>query len=218
MAFLLKPNAKLVMIGDSITDAGRTKPIAEGLFDPLGRGYVTMVDAALGAFRPADGIRVINVGTSGNTVRDLKTRWQTDVLDLKPSWLSVMIGTNDVWRQFDLPRQKETHVLPAEYERTLDALIRKVKSSLDGLVLMTPFYVEPNRNDAMRARMDQYGLLVKKVASRHRAIFIDTQAAFDRALRHQHSSALAWDRVHPNQTGHMMLARAFLEGIGFEWK
>ena len=27
--------------------------------------------------------------------------WKADVLDLRPDWLSVMIGINDVWRQFD---------------------------------------------------------------------------------------------------------------------
>jgi hypothetical protein len=37
---------KLLFIGDSITDAGRNKPApAEGLGDPMGRGFVTMVDA-----------------------------------------------------------------------------------------------------------------------------------------------------------------------------
>ncbi len=30
----LQKGSKLVMIGDSITDAGRTRPISEGLFDP----------------------------------------------------------------------------------------------------------------------------------------------------------------------------------------
>ena len=32
-------NSKLLMIGDSITDCGRAQPVAEGLFDPLGRGF-----------------------------------------------------------------------------------------------------------------------------------------------------------------------------------
>ena len=62
-----------------------------------------MVDALLGAVYPERMIRVINMGVSGNTTRDLKARWQTDVLDLKPDWLSIMIGANDVWRQYDSP-------------------------------------------------------------------------------------------------------------------
>lgn len=211
------PKQKLLMIGDSITDAGRTKPVAEGLFDPLGRGYVTMVDALITTTYPDRGIRVINVGTSGDQTRHLKSRWQTDVIDLKPDWLSVMIGTNDVWRQFDLPRITEQHVLPEEYEENYKALLDQVRPSLKGLVLMPPFYIEPNRHDAMRARVDQYGQIVRKLADKYDAIFVDVQAAFDEALKHMHSAALAWDRVHPNQTGHMIIAKAFLNGIGFQW-
>jgi lysophospholipase L1-like esterase len=32
-----------------------------------------------------------------------------------------------------------------------------------------------------------------------------------------HSSAIAWDRVHPNHIGHQILARSFLDAIGFDW-
>ena len=210
-------NQKFVMIGDSITDAGRAKPIAEGLFDPLGRGYVNFVDALLQAVYPERNFRVVNVGSTGHTVKDLATRWQTDVLDLKPNWLSVMIGTNDVWRQFDCPKIGEWHVLPAEYERVYDELLSKTRQLLAGLILATPFYIEPNRADAMRARMDEYGAIVARLADRYDAIFVDTQAAFDCALTHCHSSALAWDRVHPNQTGHMILAKAVLNALDFDW-
>jgi len=209
---------KLVMIGDSITDAGRAQPIAEGLFDPLGRGYVTMVDALIHAAYPELKIRLINVGTSGNTVRDLKARWQRDVIDLKPDWVSVMIGTNDVWRQFDLPKQTEAHVYLEEYERTLGELVEKTLPALKGgMILLTPFYIEPHRGDAMRATMDRYGATVRAMAAKHKTVFVDTQAAFDAVLEHCYPASLGWDRVHPSQTGHMILARAFLKALGFQW-
>ena len=213
----LAKNSKLVMIGDSITDAGRARPTGEGLFDAIGKGYVGNVDALLGAVYPTHGIRVVNMGTSGHTVRDLKARWQTDVLDLKPDWLSIMIGTNDVWRQFDVPRQREAHVYIEEYEQTLNELIERTRPALKGLILLTPFYIEPNKQDGMRAAMDRYGVVVKKLAKKHNAIFVDTQAAFDEALKSYYAATLAWDRVHPNQIGSMILARAFLNAVGFEW-
>ncbi|HET6384450.1 MAG TPA: SGNH/GDSL hydrolase family protein [Armatimonadota bacterium] len=213
----INKHSKLVMIGDSITDAGRAQPSGEGLFDALGRGYVAQIDALLGAVYPDLGIRIINQGTSGNTVRDLKARWQRDVLDREPDWLSVMIGINDVWRQFDSPRQTETHVLIDEYESTLDDLIGRTAPALDGLVLLTPFYIESNERDAMRVRMDRYGGVVKSLARRYDSILVDTQAAFDQALATYYPASLAWDRVHPSQTGHMILARAFLKAIDFEW-
>jgi len=213
----IRKGQKLVMIGDSITDVGRVQPVAEGLFDPLGRGYVTQVEALLGATYPELGIRVVNVGTSGNTVRELKARWERDVVALQPDWLSVSIGINDVWRQFDLPRMPETHVGIREYERTLDDLLQKTRPTLKGLALLTPHFIEPNRKDAMRRRMDAYGDVAKKLAKRHDAVLVDVQAAFDRALRWQHPAALAWDRIHPNQIGHMVITRAFLNAIGYKW-
>lgn len=205
------------MIGDSITDAGRTRPVAEGLFDPLGRGYSNLVNALLGAVYPELKLRVVNMGCGGNTVRDLKSRWQTDVFDLHPDWVSIMIGINDVWRQFDSPLQKEGHVPIREYETTLRDLVKSTLPRVKGLILVTPYFIEPNRKDSMRATMDKYGTVVKKIAREYRTVLVDTQAAFDRALKIYHPGALAWDRIHPNQVGHMILARAYLDALGFTW-
>lgn len=210
--------SKLVFVGDSITDAGRARPVGEGLFDPLGRGYVNLVNALLGAVCPTQDIRVVNVGNSGDRSLDLVARWQSDVLDQRPEWLSIMIGINDVWRQFDSPLQKEVHVPIHEYETTLEDLVNRTLPQLRGLVMMTPYYIEPNRKEPMRAMMDKYGSAMKKVARRHGAILVDVQAAFDQALKTTYPGALAWDRIHANQAGHMIIAKAFLDAVGFEWK
>jgi lysophospholipase L1-like esterase len=139
-------------------------------------------------------------------------------MELKPDWVSIMIGINDVWRQFDVPLMKEQHVMIGEYEETLDKLVETTLRAKKGVILMTPYYIEPNRDDAMRARMDKYGQAVRKIAIRRKTLFADTQAAFDSILKTCHPNALAWDRVHPNQIGHMVIARAFLDAIGFGWK
>jgi lysophospholipase L1-like esterase len=211
---LLQPNSKLLMIGDSITDCERARPVGEGLFGALGKGYVALVDAMLQTWYPQLKVRVVNMGLSGNTARDLKARWNADVVALKPDYVSIMIGTNDVWRQYDSPRQKEGHVYPDEYAATLGELVAQTKKITKQIILMTPFYIEPNRADSMRARMDQYGLIVRTIAREHQTVFVDTQAAMDAILLHNYPATLSWDRVHPNLTGHMVLARAFLKGIG----
>lgn len=213
---LIASSSKFVLIGDSITDAGRD-PSGEATpwgAPGHGRGYVGLVEAWIGATRPQDRIRLVNRGTSGNTVRDLKARWQTDVLDLKPDWLSVMIGINDVWRQFDTPLRTELHVPLDEYARTLEELVARTRPGVRGLVLATPFVIEPNRADAMRKMMDAYGAVVRDLAKKHDARFVDVQAAFDEVLAHTHPMTLAWDRIHPNTTGHMIIARAFLKTLG----
>lgn len=214
---LIEPHTKLLMIGDSITECERGMPVGEAFQDGLGRGYVSLVNAWLTAAYPERKIRVMNTGLSGNTVLDLSARWERDVLALKPDWLSVMIGINDVWRQFDMPLQPETHVPLDVYTATLDTLLAQTRPQLKGLVLMSPYLIEPNRAEPMRAMIDEYRNTVCQLAQKHSAIFVDSQAAFDDVMKSIHPMTLAWDRVHPTQAGHAILARAFLKAINFAW-
>ena len=214
---MLAADRKIVFIGDSITDCGRARPIGEGSNGQLGNGYVSFVDAFLGATKPELRLRTVNMGVGGNTVRDLEARWQTDVLDLKPQMVSVMVGINDVWRQFDAPLQKESHVGPEEYRDTLDRLIARTTLSVERVIVASPFFVEPNKGDRMRVRMDEYGAYAQEVAIQHGAVWVDVQAAFDALLRHVPSQSIAGDRVHPNATGHAVITRAFLKAVGVQW-
>ena len=205
----IRPGAHLVFIGDSVTDCDRARPIGEGSRDALGKGYVATVAENLLAVHSGNPIRIANMGVSGNTVKDLATRWDADVLALAPDWLSVMIGINDVWRQF---RKSDmgVAVMPDEFERTYDALIARTRTRLQGLILMTPFYVQGDRSDPMRRRLEEYRAMTTKLAARHGAILVDTQAAIDLALAEQDYAEIAEDRVHPTKAGHAIVARAFL--------
>lgn len=213
----IAPNSKLVFIGDSITDCSRARLAAPGDDQRLGYGYVAIASALIGAVYPQRKIQVVNVGISGNTVRDLAGRWEQDVTGQKPDWLSVMIGINDVWRQFDPAKMHKEAVYPEEFESTLSQLLARARPNVLGLVLMTPFFLETDRADPMRAQMDAYGAIVSRLAPKFDAVLVDTQAAFDAVLKYLHTSTLADDRVHPNQVGHAVLARAFLSAVGFQW-
>lgn len=215
----LEHNSQLLFIGDSITDCGRKRPIGEGGFDQaLGNGYVSLVNAAITAIYPDFAIKVINMGISGNTVLDLDSRWKRDVLALNPDWLSILIGINDVWWLFNQGWRPGNQPNINDYTQTLDALIHQVRPNLHGLILMTPYYLEPDLNDPLRMMMDRYGEVVKELASKHNAILVDSQAYFDRILSWMDPFDLAPDRVHINLTGHMILTRAFLSSIEFSWE
>jgi lysophospholipase L1-like esterase len=206
---IIRPGSRLVFIGDSVTDCERARPVGEGSMAALGKGYVAAIAAALSLVNPGEPIRIANMGVNANTVRDLAARWDTDVLALAPSWLSVMIGINDVWRQFRKSDKGEA-VMPDEFERTYDALLARTRPRLDGLVIMTPFYVQSARTDPMRRRLDEYGAVARKLAARHGALLVETQAAIDFALLTQDYADIAEDRVHPTRAGHDIVARAFL--------
>ncbi|MDR1191447.1 MAG: SGNH/GDSL hydrolase family protein [Verrucomicrobiales bacterium] len=209
-------NSKLVLIGDSITDGGRARPVGDGA-GGVGTIYPSNVFGWLGARCPERRIRVINMGCSGDTVRDLQARWQTDVLDLQPDWLGVLIGINDVWRQIERPLQPETHVPLAEFRAIYDELLMVTRPRLRGLVLLAPYFVDPNKDEPMRKMMDGYGAAVRELAAKHDAIFVDLQAEFDELLRHLHPMEIALDRVHPNVVGETLITRAFLRAVEFSF-
>lgn len=209
---------RIVFAGDSITDMGRNQPYGEGLFDRTGRGYVRIIENMLSTWYPETYLRITNVGTDGNTSRDLLNRFQTDVIDLNPNWVSICIGVNDVWRQFDSPAMLDEQVMPDEYEKNVEAMILSIKDRVKGIILMTPYYMEPNANDWMRHRMDEYGAVCKKLAEKYNCRFVDLQAVFNDYFQFRHSTYIAWDRVHPNQIGATIIAKAFLSVCEFDYQ
>ena len=213
---LFEAHDTVLFIGDSISDYERARPVGEGLFNAWGRSYVACAGALLGCMYPELGLRVVNMGISGNQVRDLEARWDTDVIARKPDWVSVLIGINDVWRQFDSPYIPESHVSLEQFEETYERLIQRTLPLVKGMILMTPYYMEPNQQDAMRAKMDEYGAAVKRLAEKYSLTFVDLQSGWDRLFKYMHSTNIAWDRVHPNQTGCMYIAKQFLKAVGAE--
>ena len=208
---------RIVFAGDSVTDMGSAQPVGEGLFENVGHSYVRIVENMLNTWYPEVKLRVSNSGISGNTSRDLRKRFRRDVIDLNPDWVSICIGINDVWRQFDSPAILDGQVMLEEYEENMEAMILSVKNQVKGIILMTPYYMEPNTEDWMRKRMDEYGETCKKLAKKHGCIFVDLQETFNKYFQYRHSSYIAWDRVHPNQIGATIIAKELLCHCGFDY-
>lgn len=216
---LFKENERIAFMGDSVTDFGRKRPYGEGLHDGSGNvnSYVRLLDSFFNAFYPELNLRITNMGVCGNNILNLKERWQEDALNLNPDWVVVCIGINDVWRQFDSPYIAEENISLELYEKTYRELIEKTKDKVKGIILMTPYYMEPLKEDMMRKRMDEYTLIVKKLAEEYGLLCVDLQEVFDKYLEKRHSSYITWDRVHPNQTGALLIANEFMRVVGFEF-
>ncbi|MBQ7793659.1 MAG: SGNH/GDSL hydrolase family protein [Clostridia bacterium] len=214
---IFKDMDRIVFAGDSVTDMGSSQPVGEGLFDNTGRGYVRVVENLLAVCYPEVRVRVTNSGISGNTSRDLLARFDRDVVSLNPDWVSICIGINDVWRQFDSPAMPDHCVLPEEYETNVEKMILAVKDKVKGIFILTPYYMEPNKEDKMRARMGEYVEICKRLAQKYACTLVDFQKMYDDYCSIRHSSYIAWDRVHPNQVGATLMAREFLKYCGFEY-
>lgn len=214
---LIHNGDKIVFAGDSVTDDNRARPIGEGSIYNLGNGFVRQIDCFLNVDCPENTFHLVNMGVSGNTSRDLLNRWETDVNALAPDWVVLCIGFNDVWRQFDLPAMPEAAVSPEEYRSNLAAMAESTaKNTSAKMIWMTPYYLEPNREDLMRKRMDEYGAIMKEEAKKRGIPCIDLQEKFENILRYRYPAYITWDRIHPGPVGSLIIARAFLQAVGFK--
>ena len=208
---------RIVFAGDSVTDMGSEQPVGEGLFVNVGHGYVRVLESMFAAYYPEVFLRITNSGVSGNTSRDLLERFDRDVVELNPDWVSICIGINDVWRQFDTPAMLSDHILPDEYEKNVEEMILKIKGRVKGIFILSPYIIEPNADDLMRKRMDEYVEISKRLAEKHNCIFVDFQKMYADYCTIRHSSFIAWDRIHPNQVGATLMAKEFLKQCDFEY-
>jgi len=202
----LKPNLSIVFIGDSITDAGRL----EVAYRPFGYGYVHFVAYHLLAKYPEYNINVINTGISGNTIRDLDYRWEKDCLNHKPDILSVLIGINDVFRQYT--GTPDAAVLLDEYQLTYKRLLSLVKEKYNcRLVLIEPFmFCDDKTNPAYKA-LQQYIHAVRALAEEFDAVLVPLQELIDKKIKEVSPKKFSDDMVHPYVWAHAWIAQRWLE-------
>ena len=61
---IFEKGQKELVIGDSISDFDRARPVGEGLFNAWGTSYVADVGALLTSVYPELGLRIVNMGIS----------------------------------------------------------------------------------------------------------------------------------------------------------
>jgi lysophospholipase L1-like esterase len=206
MALQVTAYAKIVFIGDSITDCSRAED-SEG----IGFGYVRTIRDWLRARDPVNAPTVINRGISGNKVPDLAARWQADVIDLAPDVLSIMIGVNDVWHGLN-PAWRPGVPIEA-YIMTYRQILMELRGRLPAcrLVLCEPTVISPpapaQGNDALKP----YVQAVHELAASFVAdAIVPTHDAFRCAESQRIDIDWTTDGVHPTSTGHALIARTWL--------
>lgn len=197
---------RILFQGDSITDCGRLRDDLDSSSpEALGGGYVRVISSKL----EGAGHKILNRGISGNRVVDLYARWKPDALHLKPDVLSILIGVNDTWHEFNYGNGVEVDRYAAIYRMLLEwtkAVLPDVQ-----LVLCAPFvlpcgHVTPD----WRKEIDQRRAVVEALASDFGAVHVPLQDAFDAALADLPAESWAADGVHPTPAGHELLADCWL--------
>ena len=212
-----KKGARILFMGDSVTDMGWDRNA-----DPndtkkyLGHCYVRFALEQINAKMPGNQFVFINRGIQGNTVADLRKRWQRDALDLKPDVLSILIGVNDVAKKNLTVTSFET-----DY-RTILEQSRKLNPNLK-IILLDPLAIKIGttghyaRWSRPRGRMDEFRAVVSKLAREFDAVYIRTQEVFDVAAKATSGGDWLHDGIHPTGKGHRLITKQWLKTVSERW-
>lgn len=206
----VRSDEKLLFIGDSITDAGR-----RGAERPYGNGYVSLFIELQQAMSPQVQINYVNKGIGGNTVFDLRNRWDDDMVREQPDWLSVMIGINDMHRWL---AGNETHSVERfreDYDAILAVTCEKTKARV---LLIDPFYISTDQTGlGARSRvlehLPHYTAVVQEMARKHRTRHLRTHGMFQRQLKYVAPEFFCAEPVHPYRSGHLCIALEVMKAL-----
>ena len=203
---LIQPGQKIIFQGDSITDAGRNREDVAG----LGGGYAMMVAAQMQALYPELGLTFLNKGISGNRAADLAGRWQEDCLDLKPDWVSILIGVNDCWRRYDSNDATSAEVFEKHYRNILE----RSKTQGIGIIICEPFLLPcPPDRIAWREDLDPKIHVARNLAREFGARFVPFDGIFAAKSLLQPPAFWAADGVHPTLAGHALMASEWIKSV-----
>ena len=202
----------LLFQGDSITDAGRTdtlKFISPGWpLMGMGFGYPHLLASKICAEHPNDWT-VLNRAITGNRVVDLYARWKLDALNLKPDVISILIGINDIWHEFERQNGVETPRFDEFYRRLLDWSLKSNPKMQ--FILLEPFVLFHGAvAEEWRKEVTEKQAVVRQIAKDYNTIFVPLQSVFDEATKRAPGDFWLADGVHPTLPGHHLIAKAWL--------
>ena len=201
---------RILLTGDSITDAGRNREDFEG----NGRGYPHLIDARMDYEFPGE-YQIINRGISGNRIVDLYSRIKCDCINLKPDYISILIGVNDVWHEIG----GQNGVEAEKFEKIYRMFLEEVKTALPDvkIMILTPYVTAGTATDEhldeFKPEVDKRRTIAISLAKEFDLPFIDLQEKFNEAEKKAPASHWTTDGVHPTPAGHELIARAWMDGF-----
>jgi lysophospholipase L1-like esterase len=204
-----KSGDRILFQGDSITDCGCRDTSNQ---NPLGTGYVAIIRGLLSERHPDLNVTILNRGVGGDRTPELLARWEEDVKPLKPTWLSIMIGVNDVWRKRKNPAQ---HIPLDAFIANYKQLIDRAKGfGVNHLVLMSPTVIDDDQDTDMNRLVAEYDEAVQHLARENHAVYVPARTKLIKAIQNAPTARWTSDGCHPTISGHAVIAQAWIEAIG----
>lgn len=210
--------AKLILFqGDSITDAKRDRDDITS----MGVGYVNMIKGQLGYECPGM-YEFVNKGISGDRIVDVYARMKKDIINLKPDYMSLLIGFNDVSHEL---YGIHNGVSAEKFEKIYDMLICEILEELPDIKIMIlePFVLAGTATEADESEPDRWNnykleLPLRAAAARHIADkyhfpFVALQDKFNEACKQAPPSYWLLDGCHPTSMGHWIIKNEWMKAF-----
>lgn len=153
---------------------------------------------------------IINTGNSACTTKEILNGFDTWVKIHNPKIVSLMIGMNDC--------ASDANVSLQQYESNLRELVRKFREIGAIPILQTPNYVLPawSSPGQSRDRLSEYLDVARKVGEEENVIMIDHNKYWEEREKISQDVSNRWfnDWIHPNEVGHLEMARLMFEELG----
>ena len=184
----------------------------------MGKGYPLLVKSELGYEYPNE-FDFQNRAIAGNRVVDVYARIKADIINLKPDYMSILIGVNDLWHEFLIQNGLDAD----KFEKIYSMLIEEVKEALPRIKIMIlePFCLKGTNTDNTEEIPDKWEKFnqgvrenakrAKKVAEKYNLTFVPLQHLFDEAEKKAEASYWLEDGVHPTPTGHEIISREWIK-------
>ena len=205
----IKEGQQIVAIGDSITQLG---------------GYLLMVDDFMAGRHPELKLpKIINAGIGGQKAEDLVKRFAHDVVAKKPAFVTLSVGINDVWHRVKEPHDPK--VLEA-YAANVERMVEMAQDAGIKVILLAPTVIEENAESEGNKRLLQYIEAGKRIAKKHKCVYVDLHAMFLDAMKAAASrpaseelkvvkgNRFTTDGVHMRPAGDALMAIGVLRALG----
>lgn len=194
--------------GDSITAIGRS----EKSDDALGWGYVNFFAASIACRYPGE-FKFLNRGICGNRSIDIYQRIKRDIINLKPDYMSILMGVNDLLHEYS----RNDGISAKKYETIYSMMIEEIKDALPDIkiIVLEPFALEAPRCewgsgtadfwDKMKYEIIQRGEIVKDIAKKFDLAFVPLRESFNELGRKNGNLVWTFDGIHPTPAGHKII-------------
>ena len=193
----IKKNARILFIGDSITDCGRDKTDRHGL-----TGYNRLVCERLGD------VEGFNRGVNGEACAAILSRLRRECEDIRPDVISVLAGINDTSERGDPPHMASTEEFFASYR----TLLQTAREYTPQLLVIEPFFIlkDTGMDGARNALIDRI-YSIRRLAAVFQAAYVPMNGIFAEYGVSFGAERYTTDCVHLTAEGNALLAEEWLK-------